>query len=356
MYLAPLAFLALVLTPGRIGRRTALVSALLLAVVMVWTPRVTSELQQPALFGTQRRINSIGLFHGDVKIGFVVVALVVACAGVIALTSRSRGRGLAIATILVAAVLITQSWTSQAFEIHLLKHARPVVAPRQLDWVDRHAPGPVGMLNLGDPQSLSHNVNLFTDFYNKKVDHMYALVPTSLGCPITLGGEGVLTQTGGPTCAPWPRYLVIERGRVFPTVAGQRVLAETPLQGTLVRIPPGPPRLVGVVQPPCLAGACLGVLGVTAFAPSPGRVAISFGPAPKPARISLAGGRSWSLPPDRVTTLRVPVGGGFRKLVFPVSWSTAQGAPSLRSVALETAGEATRLYESGAAATKNAEG
>jgi hypothetical protein len=200
------------------------------------------------------------------------------------------------------------------------------------------------MFNPAKPQTLSHNLDLYTDFYNKSVDRMYALVDTPYRCPISLARDGVLIQAGGATCAPWPRYLVVERSRVFPTLAGQRVLATTPLQGTLVQIPAGPPRLVGVVQPPCQLGECVGVLGVTVFLQSPGGIAITFGAAPRPHRVTLAGGPRWSLPAGRETTLRLSVAGGFSKLVMPVSWLSAEGAPALRSVVLESAGKITKLY------------
>jgi hypothetical protein len=344
MYLAPLLFLALVLAPGRIGKRGALVSALAVAIVVLWTPLAKSELEQPALFGSQRRIDALGLFHGHLWLGFGVAALVVALIGVLALTSRGRGRGLAVATTLVAAVFVVQAWTSQAEEIGRVKEARRTLAPRQLNWVDQHVNGPVGMLNLAKPQNLAQNVDLYTDFYNKSVGRMYAMAYTTDRCPISLAADGALTQGGGPTCAPWPRYLVIERSRLYPTLAGQRVLAETPLEGTLVQIPAGPARLVGVVQPPCVVGVCLGALGVTAFAPSPGRIAIRFGASSQPQQVSLVEGGRWSLTAGRETTLRIPVAGGFRKLVMPVSWSSPRGAPVLRSVVLEGAGKTTRLY------------
>lgn len=344
MYLAPLLFLALVLAPGRIGRRTALVSALAVAVVMAWTPVTHDQLQAPAVLGTQRRLGALGLVGGDLRVGFVVVALVAAGAGAVALTWRSRGRGLAAAAVLVAAVMLTQAWASQALEIRLLKDVRRTLAPPQLDWVDRHVDGPVGQLNLALPQRVNIR-DSYTEFYNKSVDRIYAGVPTYHGCQISLTPDGSLIQAGGPTCAPWPRYLVIQRTRVFPTLAGQQVLASTPLQGTLVRIPAGPPRLVGVVQPPCQGDFCLGVLGITLFGPSPpGTIAITFGAAPGPQHVALVGGSRWSLPAGRETTLRLSVGGGFRKLVMPVSWSSSQGAPALRSIVLESAGKNTRLY------------
>jgi hypothetical protein len=344
MYLAPLAFLALVLAPGRIGRRAALVSALVTAALMAWTPRVQSELQQPALFGSQRRISALGLFHGDPWLGFILLALVVAGAGVLALTWRRHGRGLAAATTLVAAVMVTQAATSQAVQINLLKQARPQLTPPQLDWVDRHAHGPVGVLDLNQQQAMSGNLDLYTDFYNKRVDRVYALVEVPDRCPTTLARDGLLTQAGGPTCAPWPRYLVIERSRIFPTLAGQRVLASTPLEGTLVQIPAAPPRLAGIVRPPCEAGTCGGLLEITTFGPSPGSIAITFGAAPAPHWVTLAGGRRWSLPAGREATLRVPVGGGFRQLAMQVGWSSPQGAPALRSVVLGSAGSNTTLY------------
>jgi hypothetical protein len=153
----------------------------------------------------------------------------------------------------------------------------------------------------------------------------------------------VLIQNGGPTCAPWPRYLVVQRSRVFPTLAGERVLATTPLSGTLVQIPVGPPRLVGVVQPPCQLNFCLGALGVTVFLRSPGRLEITFGAAPGQHELIIAGRRR-SLPAGRETTLRLAVGGGNQRLAIPVSWSGPEGAPALRSVVVESAGQTTKLY------------
>lgn len=343
MYLAPLLFLALVLAPGRIGRRAALLSALAVAVAMLWIPRTDDGLQLPALLGSQLRIGALGVFGGDLKLGFVVVALIVAGAGAVALTSASRGRGLAVAIALVAGVMVAQAWTSQARDINLVKNARSTLAPPQLDWVDRHVDGPAAELNLALPQNLNIR-DSYTDFYNKRVDRMYAAVYSYKGCPISIATDGSLIQGGGPTCAPWPRYLVVQRTRVFPTLAGQQVLASTPRQGTLIRVPAATPRLVGVVQPPCQGSFCLGVLGITLFQQSPGTIAITFGAAAAAHQVSLVGGSRWSLPAGRETTLRLPVQGGSSKLVLPVSWSSSEGAPPLLAVVVQSAGKTTRLY------------
>jgi hypothetical protein len=311
----------------------------------VWTPLTNDGLQLPALLGSQHRIGALGLSsHAGLRLGFVVLALVVGGAGAVALTWHDRGRGLAAAVGLVAALMVTQAWTSQSREIHLLKDLRSSLAPTQLDWVDRHADGTVGELNLALPQSLNLR-DVFTDVYNKRVDRIYGLVYTYHGCPIALAHDGSLGQAGGPSCAPWPRYLVVQRTTVFPTFAGQQVLAATPRQGTLIRIPAGPPRLVGVVQPPCQGDYCLGVLGITVFPRSPGTLAITFGAAPASHVVTLAGsGRRWSLPAGQATTVRLSVGSVPAKLVMPVNWSSSDGAPALQSVVLDSEGTTTRLY------------
>jgi hypothetical protein len=353
MYLAPLLFLCLVLAPGRIGRRAALISAVAVAIVMAWTPLVRLELEQPALLGSQLRIGALGLSHGGLRVGFVVLALVVAGAGVIALTWHSRGRGLAAAAILVAAVMVTQSWTSQAHEIHQLRRARQTLDMPRLDWVDRRVDAPVGEFNLAVPQTLVYrflagsrvsNPNDITDFYNKSVDRMYAAVPTYDACRISIGRDGVLVQAGGPTCAPWPRYLVVVETPVTPAFAGQRVLTRTLVLGSLVQLPPGPPRLLGVVQPPCSFDRCSGLLGITVLLHSPGTLVITFGPSAAPQVVTLPGGRRWTLPAGGASTARLTVASGFQKLALPVSWSSSQGAPQLVSIALQSAGKTTRLY------------
>jgi hypothetical protein len=343
IYLAPLLFLALVMAPGRVGWRTALVAAVGVAIVMAWTPLTNDQLELPALLGTQRRLGALGLAHGGLRVGFVVLALLVAGAGAVALTWRERRHGLGAAVALVAAVMVTQAWTSQAVEIDLDKLARSTLAPPRLDWVDRHVDGPVGELNLALPQSLVLR-NAYTEFYNKSVDRMYAVPYTYHACQISLTTDGTLMQAGGPTCAPWPRYLVIQRTRVFPTLAGQQVLAATAQQGWLVKIPAGPPRLVGIVQPPCQGDYCLGVLGMTVFLRSPGTISVTFGAAPTAHQVAIAGGRRWTLPAGRRMTIRLAVASGPSKVVMPVSWTSPQGAPALDSVVLDSAGTTTTLY------------
>ncbi|MGO9956073.1 MAG: hypothetical protein ACLP50_08850 [Solirubrobacteraceae bacterium] len=105
----------------------------------------------------------------------------------------------------------------------------------------------------------------------------------------------------------------------------------------------GPPHLVGIVQPPFQLNFCVGVLGLTVFLQSPGRLEITFGAAPGPHEVAVDG-RRWSLPAGRETTLRFAVAAGVSKLVMPVGWSSPEGAPALRSVVVDGGAKATKLY------------
>jgi hypothetical protein len=343
MYLAPLFFSALVVAPGRIGRRTTVGAAILVAAATAFTPAVQSRVEQPALFGAHKRLGELGwLLGGNARAAFVIVALVLAAGGGVALTWRRGLSGLAIACALVAAAMIAQGST-QAEEIGLVKAGRATVAPPRLGWVDAHVDGRVAMLDFGKPQSINHNYDLYTDFYNKRVDGLYATVSAPGGCRISIAASGLVSHGESPSCGPWPRYLVIMRSLLIPVFVGQRELARTPLHGTLVQIPPRQPRLIAAVSPPCQLTVCTGGLRLTTFLDAPGRLAITFGTAPTPHELMLDGQRR-VLAAHRTTTLRFDVPAGAHTLAAPVSWASARGAAVLQSVVVSSGAKTTRLY------------
>ena len=342
MYLAPLLFLTLVLAPRRIGRWTTVVAAGIVAALMLLVPHALSRVEEPALIAVEKHVRDLGL--GDhSQLGFVALALIVGVAGALALTARHRAGGLALAVALVAATLGVQAWTSQSLEIAQVKDGRKYLAPPRLDWVDPHVDGPVGTLDFGKPQPTHGNYDLFTIFFNKRIDRMYATVPGIGHCRISFAPDGTLVDGGGAACGEWPRYLVVLRSTIVPTLAGQRVLATTPLHGTLVRIPPGPPRALGLVEPPCQLTVCVGGLRFAAFLRAPGRVALTFGAAPTAHWVQIDGKR-YALPAGRATTLRLDAPAGTHQFAGPVSWTRAAGAPKLESVVVSGAGATTRLY------------
>jgi hypothetical protein len=244
----------------------------------------------------------------------------------------------------VGAVGITAAWTSQSTEINLLNATRHLAAPPQLDWVDAHARGDVvGTLDIGKPQALRGNLDLYTDFFNKKVDPIYSTVTTGgTQCNVRLGAGGYLTHTQSD-CTPWPRELVVQKAQFKTTLRGQQVLATTPNHGALVRIPAGPPRVLALVRPPCNARSCTGVLNLGLYLEKPGHVTVTFGRASS-AYLATAGGTAHVLPPGRVNTFTIPVARGDKAVNVEVNWAQPTGTPRLKSVVLHSAGENSRLW------------
>jgi hypothetical protein len=239
--------------------------------------------------------------------------------------------------------MVAQAWTSQKAEIDLLNRYRPLVAPAQLDWVDRHADGPVANLDIGKPQALRGNIDLYTDFFNKKVDNTYSTVPVGGNdCRVQLGARGALDPTRAD-CVPWPRNLVIQDSADKVTLRGQRVLASTRVNGTLVRIPAGPPHVLSLVRPPCSIDGCSGTLKLALYLNTPARVTVTFGAADAEYRVRVAN-QTRILPASRPTTFAFDVPSGDQAVKLPVSWRSPTGTPALTSVTLRSGGANTRLY------------
>jgi hypothetical protein len=344
MYLAPLLLLALVLAPGRIGRWTAIAAAAAVVALLFALPLSANHLEQPALFGTQTRIQDLGGFFADhVRVGTVVIAWPLTLIPMVALSAwERRGAALALSVVVVAGVMVAQAWTSQDAEIKLLNHYRTLVAPPQLDWVDRHADGRVANLDIGKPQGLRGNNDLYTDFFNTKVDYMYSTVPAGGECRIHLGTQGAL-EPDRPGCAAWPRNLVIQDSDFKITLRGQRVLASTRTSGTLVRIPPGPPHALSIVRAPCGSGGCTGALELGLYLNAPGRVTVAFGAAAAKYRVRVAE-QTRVLPAGRATTFGFDVPSGDHTVNLPVNWRSPTATPALESVTLSSGGANTRLW------------
>jgi hypothetical protein len=240
MYLAPLLLIALVAAPGRISRVAALAVAAGLVAALFAAPITSNYIEQPALYGMQKRLFETGPFARDhLKLALVLAAVTIAGFGALALSERRRpAAGLAFAVVLTGALMVMQTWTSQHAEIALERSARARVLPPRLDWVDRRARGPVAMLAVGKPQPLRGNTDLYTEFFNRKVTRLYSTSTAPGACAVRFAAGGVMQSN----CRPWPREYVVEPGAKRITFRGERVLATT-VRGKLVIVPPGPPRL-----------------------------------------------------------------------------------------------------------------
>jgi hypothetical protein len=238
MYLAPLFLVAMMLVPGRVGRPAAVIAAVAVAAAVLAAPITGNYIEQPALYGTQKRMFELGFFAEHLHIAVALAALGLGVAGVLLLASRDW---VLTAVLLTIAVMVAQSWTSQHAEITLEDSAAPEALPTPLDWVDRAAAGPVGVFAVGAGQAPRGNRDLYNEFFNRKVKYAFATEPITTECRFTIAPGGRLRQAGG-ACPPWPREFVLVARPSKPVFYGQRVLART-IRGTLIRIPPGTPRL-----------------------------------------------------------------------------------------------------------------
>lgn len=238
MYLAPLFLVAMMLVPGRISRAVAVIASVAAAAAVLAAPITSNYIEQPALYGMQKRLFEAGVFDRHLHGAVALAALVVGLAGVLLLASRTW---VATGVFLIVFVMVAQGWTSQHAEITLEKNAAARALPTPLDWVDRRAEGPVAVFAVGRGQAQRGNSDLYTEFFNRKVKYSFATEPIGVECRFTIGAGGALKQAGG-ACPPWPREFVLVARPAQPVFRGQRVLAKTN-RGTLVRIPAGTPRL-----------------------------------------------------------------------------------------------------------------
>lgn len=344
MYLAPLACIALVLAPGRIDRRTAAIAGALVLAALFAAPHAYNAIEQPGTFGLQQRIHlASGYFTHHLTLGVVVVSIPLVAAAVFGLTARRHAAaGFAGVVALVAALMVTQAWTYHDYESGIEQTVRPQIAPAQYDWVDARADGPVAMLAIGKGEPMHQNIDLYTDFFNKRIEALYSTQPIGVGeCQIDFRGHGYFKFNGG-VCPAWPRYIVMLERSYHMTLRNETVLASTTSSGRLVKIPPGEPRMLGLVKPPCTPDGCDGQLQLGVYLDAPGKIAVTFGPSKGAHRIQ-AGSQVKTLPAGHPNTINFTLPKGDQAVNIPVDWTSADG-PAVQSVFLNTQGKTRRLY------------
>jgi hypothetical protein len=344
MYLAPLLLVALVAAPGRVTRTAALLSAAIVVVALCAAPITRNYIEQPALYGMQKRLYELGPFARDhLRVSLVLAAIPIAGAGAVALSARRFASvGLSIAVVLTGALMVMQTWAAQHAEIALERSARPQVLPPRLDWVDRAANGPVAMLAIGKAQPLRGSSDLYTDFFNRGVVGLFSTMPSGSGeCLVHVEASGVLTLRK-PRCAPWVREYVLLAGPWRATFYGQRQVAATQHNGTLISLPRGAPRIFAVVRPPCTDEGCSGALELELHLDEPGLLTATFTPGQRRHRIRVYG-RTRRMSTDGPTRVQLRAKPGDRRLELPVDWTASDG-PELQSVYVTSAGKTTRIF------------
>lgn len=358
-YVLPLAFVAMVLAPGRITVRAGLTASGTLALCLLLTNNSLNVVEQRGVGGTVHRLGQLIPAFGDhPALGLAVAGAVIASAGVL-LAARPparliSGRSVPAVAGLVLVVLLAQSQTSWHTE-HLISQARRAVQPADISWVDHAAHGPVGILNTN-----LDNPNLYvTELFNEKIQGRYHVQSglAALGplCLVTVEATGGLRGPAG--CAP-PRTLLLESSFTRVTFDGERLLGDNLPNSRLVDAGDHP-RVLSLVTLPCVepgsafrgsnlaVRACSGRLDLQLWPTVPGVVTIRFqgGLAQHYGRLNAAGQPAtvYNFKPEAVETIRIPVGGEPSTLGLQLDWSTTAGAPTLLSIQLRRGGQVTNL-------------
>jgi hypothetical protein len=344
MYIAPLACVVLVLAPGRVTRTTLAAAGALVIAALFAAPETFNAIEQPALFGLQERLHrASGYLSDHLQLGVVLVSVPLVIAAVLGLAARRRTTAAFTALVgLTVALMVMQAWTYHDYEAGIERAVRPEIAPAQFDWVDARAGGPVAMLAIGKGEPFHQNVDLYTDFFNKKIEALYSTEPVGANeCEIDFAGHGYFKFDGG-VCPAWPRYLVMLERDVHMTLRNETLLGQTSHSGRLVKIPRGQPRMFGLVKPPCTPDGCDGQLQLGVYLDAPARVSVTFGVSQDVHRIQ-AGNHIRNLPAGQPNTINFNLPKGDRAVNIPVDWTSTDG-PALESVMVKTEGRISRIF------------
>jgi hypothetical protein len=343
MYLAPLFATALVVAPRRIDRRFALLMGVAAAAAMFAVPVARDFVEQPAVYGIEERLFHLPKLFHHLPVALALTSLPITLIGMWALSARQRvGLGLTVASVLTAGVMVAANWTVQDFEIKVQRGLAPHFITKPYDWIDRKADGPVALFAVAKPEPFSGNPDTYTEFFNRKIKYLFTTDSTGVNpCQVGLGAGGSF-KSRNSGCPDWPRNILVVERSSHLTFYGQRELASRGPYGFLYRIPRGAPRVMAVVDPPCLPTACQGRLDLATYLDRPGRLAIKFGASASEHRVQ-TGPVVNTLPAGQSKTLRLNVDAGDQRLTLPVDWNTPDG-PALESIYLTSNGKQTRIF------------
>lgn len=320
-------------TRGRLAAATALVAGLLL-----FAPPIRQVLEERAAWAISLRMDDlIGVSTP------VALALATVIAGGLAMLALHLGKrrglgGAALAALAVGAVSLTvfavQDQAGWSWQTRLAKVSR-VGFPADLQWIDHAGEGPVARLVVLTSSWRWKNTELF----NRDVTQVYGMpdVPSVVVrgpmCRWTPDSTGTIHFSG--PCDAVPRRFYTDEEQVRVTLYDQRVQASSPVVGRVVSVP-GPPRVKSLLFVPCAPptpavdygkrgriarpfSRCVPAMEAQLWLDEPGQLVLSFR-GDEVDHIVQAGGRSFTLAPRKVTTIRIPVAKGTSQTQLQLDW------------------------------------
>lgn len=330
-------------------------------VIALLIPGTRSYIEEPALFGLNRRMDALLGTSTATSVTIVVIVLGVLAALAVRRFASRPGMAVGLAAILTAVVLVVQSQATWAHRDASTEFWRAGF-PADLSWVDHRAGGDVAHFVVFN-DAFRHPI---TEFFNRRITRTYAFDAFPLDQRGILGrvcSWSLRRSDGGVTfqraCGPAPTRLLLNDEDARITFHDQRVLADERNVGRVIEIPRQAPRLLALVQPSC--GTPLPIIDAGGTAPlipaRPLKCARSFGAnlwldAPGTLIATFRGGtdagsvtigrRTYALPAGGTTTIRLREPAGPTVVGFAVPASGPQ-FPQLTSLVLRDPTGSTQL-------------
>ena len=346
-FAVPLLLIALVLSPGRVGRGPLIGIVVVLGGLLAALPEVAQggSIEQPAAWGSFRAARAIGL--GDPHIVIVIAAIGVGVCGALLVTSRRVPTRVAVvaASLLVAIPMLLQVQGSEHWAFRVADKGRAEL-PKHLDWVDRAVDGPVSMVALGKPQSIL-SIDLLVELFNRNINTVFR-DPTDRGASIAGNCRWRVEPTTGAfsgvgsDCPALEDHIVLQSGTFAVRFRDQRAIEDAKRAGRLLQVPANP-RLLSLVREPCFGTQCFGTLTTVTWLDRGGPATARFGGGQVPATVSI-GGRLYPIPPLQSVDVPFRLAAGTVTTNFALSWQSTAGAPHLESMVVRPGGRRIALY------------
>jgi hypothetical protein len=358
-YVIPLSFVALMLLPGRASLRGAVGVTGVLALALLLSDHPINRVEQRGVGGLVHRAAQVAItFLDHPGVALAIVCVLVGGGGALLLLRPPQALAGTSATLagagLVLVVLLVQSQTSWHTESQIAAKRR-ALQPADLEWVDHHAHGEVGIFS-----PTVDNPNIYdTEFFNEKVRVRYHVQSGQAGagtvCIVSVQTSGALQAPAG--CRP-PRELLVESSFTRTTFDGERRLADGLPNSRLVDAG-RTPRVLSFISLPCLLPGTSFKGATLAVRPCTGRLDVQLWPAAPATFVArFKGGAvehfgrlasngpnqtTYDFKPFQVTTIRVPVGPDPTTFTIQLDWPTTAGAPTLQSAVLRRGGQVINL-------------
>jgi hypothetical protein len=357
-YAAPLGLVtfAVLLSRPALTGRSRLAVPVALSLALIARPAVHDVSEERAVGATVERVRDIvpGASTG-VALGAVALIVCAAVAAAVVLGRRRWGPAGA-ALVGVASVLLilsVQSFTAWSWQLQLARDWRTNF-PSDLQWVDHHARGDVGVLEVTSNAVGSEQY----DFFNTRIARYYAAPGQVRGrrvlgrvCRWHVKGDGSLLFDRG--CNPAPRTFFINDPAAKLTFQNAASVVSDPLAGDLVTVNEAP-RLLGMVVKPCerprirfqppfairtpaaAPAQCVPFLLVETWLKKGGTVVLTFRGGATPHRAAI-GQHVYDIPALRQTVVRVPVQAGAVAVQVRLDWNRRSSVdPAFAGAAVKT--------------------